>query len=241
MNLIPYDADTDKIYLDFGGFYETWHDHLLQAAEAEEFINAYCEAYPDDKEAAEWVEFYGGSGMDELYTAPDHMIEVFERKWKYDRHAAKRHYLTEMLGFVSAVYFDRVERMAFDLDFKLMGINYTVDNFQRPDLAVLHPIGQTMFDRVMDWLHADSERAAELDETIRHMTTHSAGYLPLYTYDEVVHDDGWRVRLTLEMMVARCCPDNDDAACDLPTDENWFEYAQCNLGCVMNRNFGRFE
>lgn len=31
--MTPYDANTDKIYLDFGGFYETWHDRLLQDAE----------------------------------------------------------------------------------------------------------------------------------------------------------------------------------------------------------------
>ena len=49
--MTPYNANTDKIYLDFGGFYETWHDRLLQDAEAAAFINAYREAYPDDKEA----------------------------------------------------------------------------------------------------------------------------------------------------------------------------------------------
>ena len=231
MTLTPYNANTDKIYLDFGGFYETWHDRLLQNAEAAEFINAYREAYPDDKEAAEWADNYG-YGMDELYTAPDRMMEVFNHKWKYDHHAAARHYLSEMLDFVNKVY---------GLDLQLDDISYTHDNFQRPDLAVLHPIGQTMFDRVMDWLRAEPERAAELDATMRHMTTRSDGYIPLYTYEEVARDDGWRVRLTLEMMVARCCPDNDDAARDLPTDENWFEYAWCNLGCVVNEDFGRIE
>lgn len=236
----PYDADHDKIYLDFGGFYETWHDRLLQDAESDEFIHAYLEAYPDDKEAAEWADNFG-YGMDELYTAPDRMLEVFNHKWKYDNHAAARHYLTEMLGFVSRVYFPLSERLAFDLGMKLMGIDYTVDNFQRPDLAVLYPIGQVMFDRVMDWLHADNERVAELDRTIRDMTTPRDGYMPFYKYSEVVRDDGWRVRLVLEMMVARCCPESEEAERDLPTDENWFEYARCNLGCVMNKDFGRIE
>ena len=238
--MTPYNANTDKIYLDFGGFYETWHDRLLQDAEAAAFINAYREAYPDDKEAEEWADNFG-YGMDELYTAPDRMLEVFNHKWKYDNHAAARHYLTEMLDFVSRVYFNQAQRLAFDLGLKLMGIDYTNDNFQRPDLAVLYPIGQVMFDRVMNWLHAAPERMAELDATIRHMTTPCDGYMPLYTYGQVVRDDGWRVRLTLEMMVSRCCPVNDDAARDLPTDENWFEYAQCNLDCEMGGDFGRIE
>ena len=155
--MTPYDANQDKIYLDFGGFYETWHDRLLQNAEAAEFINAYREAYPDDKEAEEWADHYG-YGMDELYTAPDRMMEVFNHKWKYDHHAAARHYLSEMLDFVNKVY---------GLDLQLADISYTVDNFQRPDLAVLHPIGQDTFGKVMDWLHAEPERAAELDATMR--------------------------------------------------------------------------
>lgn len=227
----PYDANQDKIYLDFGGFYETWHDRLLQDAEAAAFINAYREAYPDDKEAEEWADHYG-YGMDELYTAPDRMIDVFEKKWKYDNHAAKRHYLTEMLDFVNKVY---------GLGLQFDDIDYTVDNFQRPDLAVLHPIGQDTFGKVMDWLHADADRVNALEATMRHATTPSDGYIPLYTYDELATDDGWRVRLALEMMVARCCPVNDDAARDLPTDENWFEYAWCNLDCEMGGDFGRIE
>ena len=76
---------------------------------------------------------------------------------------------------------------------------------------------------------------------MRHATTPRDGYIPLYTYDELAADDGWRVRLVLEMMVARCCPVNDDAAHDLPTDENWFEYAWCNLDCEMGGDFGRIE
>lgn len=240
MNLTPYNANTDKLYLDFGGFYETQHDRLLQDAEAEEFIDAYREAYPDDKEAAEWADYYG-YGMDELYTAPDCVIEVFEKKWKYDHHAAKRHYLKQLFDFVNKVYGTFCAGISFGFDLDLLGIDYTVDNFQRPDLAVLKPIGKMVFDNVMDWLHAEPERMAELDRLIRDMTTPRSGYLPLYTYGEVVRDDGWRVRLTLEMMVARCCPMDDEAERDLPTDENWFEYARCNLGCVMNRSFGRIE
>ncbi len=171
----PYDAGTDKIYLDFGGFYETWHDRLLQDAEVAAFINAYREAYPDDKEAEEWADHYG-YGMDELYTAPDRMLEVFNHKWKYDNHAAARHYLTEMLDFVGKVY----------------GLGLQLDDIN-------------------------------------------------YTYDELAADDGWRVRLVLEMMVARCCPVGDEAERDLPTDENWFEYAWCNLDCEMGGDFGRIE
>lgn len=229
--MTPYDANTDKIYLDFGGFYETWHDRLLQAEEASEFMNAYLEAYPDDKEAEEWVDNFG-YGMDELYTAPDRMLEVFNRDWQYDNQAAQRHYLAEMLDFVNKVY---------GLGLQLDDINYTVDNFQRPDLAVLHPIGQDTFGKVMAWLHAEPERMKDLEATMRHATTRCDGYIPLYTYDELAADDGWRVRLVLEMMVTRCCPVNDDAARDLPTDENWFEYAWCNLDCEMGGDFGRIE
>nr|DAI43032.1 MAG TPA: hypothetical protein [Caudoviricetes sp.] len=223
MKLKTYDAEQDKQIVDFGGFYETWHAHLLDEIEIEEFVNAYCEAHPNDSEAVEWMEC-GGHYVDEFYTAPDNMLTTFNHKWRYDYQASALHYLGEMIDFINSVY---------ELNLQVDSISWTKDNFIAPDLLVLKPMGWVQHDRIMQWLYADDERMNALEEKLRDVTTPKSGYVPFYTYEQLGANDGIVARMALEMMIADCLADG--------AVDNWYEYAQCNLGSVMCKSFGKLN
>ena len=106
---------------------------------------------------------------------------------------------------------------------RVESIDWTRDNFSRPDLAVLAPIGWENYAHVLNWLGDNPDEQEWLVERVQYMTTPRDGYAPYYSFDEVIADAYWIVRLLLERM-AYLCYDHDN----YQSKWNWFEYLSMN-------------
>jgi hypothetical protein len=210
-----FDADSTELRVDFGGLYSTWHEAAVDEAELREFCYAYAERFPDD---AEFQETFYEHGIFDPESLPDSAAQVFYNsdRWQYPWRDAATAYVRELFEFVSREY-------DFPQPLRVESIDWTRDNFSRPDLAVLAPIGWENYAHVLNWLGDNPDEQEWLVEQVQYMTTPRDGYAPYYSFDEVIADAYWIVRLLLERM-AYLCYDHDN----YQSKWNWFEYFSMN-------------
>lgn len=208
-----FDADSTELRVDFGGLYSTWHEAAVDDAEINAFRYAYMEAYPDDANAVDDL-----LTTDDLFGTP---AEVFNDRWQYPWYDAATAYVRELFEFVSREY-------DFPQPLRVESIDWTRDNFSRPDLAVLAPIGWENYAHVLNWLGDNPDEQEWLVEHVQYMTTPRDGYAPYYSFDEVIADAYWIVRLLLERM-AYLCYDHDN----YQSTWNWFEYFSAMNGGML--------
>lgn len=214
-NWQAFDADTTALRVDFGGLYSTWHEAAVDEAELREFCYAYAERFPDD---AEFQEAFYEHGIFDPESLPDNAAQVFydADRWQYPWRDAATAYVRELFEFVSREY-------DFPQPLRVERIDWTRDNFSRPDLAVLAPIGWENYAHVLNWLGDNPDEQEWLVERVQYMTTPRDGYAPYYSFDEVIADAYWIVRLLLERMTYLCY-DHDN----YQSTWNWFEYFSMN-------------
>lgn len=201
-----FDPTTDTLPIDFGGLYETWHSHALECAELSAFQDAYISACCP-KDIDDWY-------ADTPDALPDDMAEIYydPAKWQYSNKDATLAYVRELFAFVSREF-------DFPQPLTVEHISWTRDNFSRPDLAVLAPIGRENYVYLLHWAESRGDVLEWLDNRLRETTTPRDGFAPYYTYDELANDAGWLLRFIIERMVYLCC-DHDD----YESHWNWYEY-----------------
>lgn len=205
-----FDPTTETLLIDFGGLYETRHSYALECAELSAFQDAYISArHPKDID-----DWYAGTPDD----LPDDMAEIYydPAKWQYPNKDATLAYVRELFAFVSRE-FDFPQPLTVDY------ISWTRDNFSRPDLAVLAPIGEENYAHVLNWLGDNPDAQEWLVEQLQYMTTPRDGYAPYYSFDEVIAEAYWIVCFLLERMVELCC-DHEE----YESHWNWYEYFSMN-------------
>lgn len=205
-----FDPTTETLSIDFGGLYETWHSDALECAELSAFQDAYISACCP-KDIDDWY----ASTPDDL---PDDMAEIYydPAKWQYSNKDATLAYVRELFEFVSREF-------DFPQPLTVEHISWTRDNFSRPDLAVLAPIGEENYVYLLRWVENREDVLEWLDNRLRETTTSRDGFAPYYTYDELANDAGWLLRFIIERMVELCC-DHDG----YESHWNWYEYFSMN-------------
>ena len=185
----PYDPELDILYVELP-FYETWHGKCLEDLDIVQFADAYCEKYQDiDPEGVRLILDYGVFDYADL---PETAQKVWQHDWEFDYSMAKVFYAEELFNYMAAEY---------GLELDVVDISLTRDNFQRPDLAVLYPIGAANAEKIATLIREDEDRRQELNDRIREMTTRRDGYIPFYTEDELWADRGWLTQLSLEILL----------------------------------------
>jgi len=189
-------------------FYETEHGCCLDELNFVQFADAYCERYEDtDPEGVQQIMDYGVFDYTDL---PETAQEVWQRAWAFDYSMAKVFYAEELFNYMAAEY---------GLELTVVDISPTRDNFQRPDLAVLHPIGAANAEKIAALIREDEDRRQELNDRIREMTTCRDGYIPFYTEDELWADRGWLIQISLEILLDEFLTD----------DASWPEAWHCHV------------
>lgn len=185
----PYNPELDILYVELP-FYETWHGRCLDELDIQQFADAYCEEYQDlDPEGVRQIMDYGVSDYVDL---PETAQKVWQYDWEFDYSLAKVFYAEELFNYMAAAY---------GLELDVLNVEPTKDNFQRPDLAVLHPIGAANAEKIAVLIREGEDRRQELNDRIREMTTRRDGYIPFYTEDELWADRGWLIQLSLEILL----------------------------------------
>ena len=184
-----YNPERDVPYVELP-FYETWHGHCLSELDIQQFAAAYCERYGDtDPEGVRQIMDYGVSDYADL---PETAQEVWQNEWEFDYGMAKVFYAYELFNYMAIEY---------GLELTVVDISPTQDNFQRPDLAVLHPIGIVTAEKISGVIRANEDLRQKLGQRIQELTTRRDGYIPFYTEEELWADRGWLTQLSLGILL----------------------------------------
>ena len=203
----PYNPELDILYVELP-FYETWHGRRLEELDISQFADVYCEKYQDtDPEGVQQIMDYGVFDYTDL---PETAQEVWQRDWAFDYDMAKVFYAEELFNYMAAEY---------GLELDVLNVEPTKDNFQRPDLAILHPIGAANAEKIAALIREDEDRRQELNDRIREMTTRRDGYIPFYTEEELWADRGWLIQISLEILLDEFLTD----------DASWPEAWHCHV------------
>lgn len=203
----PYNPELDILYVELP-FYETWHGRRLEELDISQFADAYCEKYQDiDPEGVRLIQDYGVYDYTDL---PETAQEVWQNEWKFDFATAKVRYAQELFGYFS---------MECGLEVHVRSIDFTRDNFQRPDLAVLHPIGIVNAEKISGVIRANEDLRQKLNQRVQELTTRRDGYIPFYTEEELWADRGWLMQLSLEILLDEFLTD----------DASWPEAWHCHV------------
>lgn len=185
----PYNPELDILYVELP-FYEPGHGCCLDEVNFVQFADAYCERYADtDPEGVQQIMDYGVFDYTDL---PETAQEVWQNEWKFDFAAAKLRYAQELFDYFS---------MECGLEVHVRSIDFTRDSFQRPDLAVLHPIGIVNAEKISGVIRANEDLRQKLNQRVQELTTRRDGYIPFYTEEELWADRGWLMRLSLEILL----------------------------------------
>ena len=189
----PYSPELDILYVELP-FYETWHGRRLEELDISQFADVYCEKYQDiDPEGVRLIQDYGVFDYTDL---PETAQEVWQNEWKFDFAAAKLRYAQELFDYFS---------MECGLEVHVRSIDFTRDNFQRPDLAVL--------------IRANEGLRQKLNQRVQELTTPRDGYIPFYTEEELWADRGWLIQISLEILLDEFLTD----------DASWPEAWHCHV------------
>lgn len=203
----PYNPELDILYVELP-FYETWHGRRLEELDISQFADAYCEKYRDiDPEGVRLIQDYGVFDYTDL---PETAQEVWQNEWKFDFATAKVRYAQELFGYFS---------MECGLEVHVRSIDFTRDNFQRPDLAVLHPIGIVNAEKISGVIRANEDLRQKLSQRVQELTTRRDGYIPFYTDEELWADRGWLIQISLEILLDEFLTD----------DASWPEAWHCHV------------
>lgn len=185
----PYNPELDILYVELP-FYETVHGCYLDELNFVQFADAYCERYEDtDPEGVRQIMDYGVFDYTDL---PETAQEVWQNEWKFDFATAKVRYAQELFDCLS---------LECGLEVHVRSIDFTRDNFQRPDLVVLHPIGIVNAEKISGVIRANEDLHQKLSQRVRELTTRRDGYIPFYTEEELWADRGWLMQLSLEILL----------------------------------------
>ena len=214
----PYNPELDILYVELP-FYETEHGCYLDELDFVQFADAYCERYADtDPEGVQQIMDYGVFDYTDL---PETAQEVWQNEWKFDFATAKVRYAQELFGCLS---------LECGLEVHVQGIDFTRDNFQRPDLAVLHPIGIVNAEKISGVIRANEGWRQKLNQRVQELTTRRDGYLPFYTEEELWADRGWLMQLSLEILLEDFLGDYTE----------WRDLWTCSVRPLME-NFGSWK
>lgn len=214
----PYNPELDNLYVELP-FYETWHGRCLDELDLVQFANAYCERYEDtDPEGVRQIMDYGVSDYADL---PETAQEVWQNEWEFDFATATVRYAQELFGYFS---------MECGLEVHVRSIDFTRDNFQRPDLAVLHPIGIVNAEKISGVIRANEDLRQKLNQRVQELTTRRDGYIPFYTEEELWADRGWLMQLSLEILLEAFLDDY----------MGWWDLWTCSVMPLME-NFGSWR
>lgn len=214
----PYNPELDILYVELP-FYETEHGCYLDELDFVQFADAYCERYADtDPEGVQQIMDYGVFDYTDL---PETAQEVWQNEWKFDFATAKVRYAQELFGCLS---------LECGLEVHVQGIDFTRDNFQRPDLAVLHPIGIVNAEKISGVIRANEGLRQKLNQRVQELTTRRDGYLPFYTEEELWADRGWLMQLSLEILLEDFLGDYTE----------WRDLWTCSVRPLME-NFGSWK
>ena len=214
----PYNPELDILYVELP-FYETEHGCYLDELDFVQFADAYCERYADtDPEGVQQIMDYGVFDYTDL---PETAQEVWQNEWKFDFATAKVRYAQELFGCLS---------LECGLEVHVQGIDFTRDNFQRPDLAVLHPIGIVNAEKISGVIRANEGLRQKLNQRVQELTTRRDGYIPFYTEEELWADRGWLMQLSLEILLEDFLGDYTE----------WRDLWTCSVRPLME-NFGSWK
>lgn len=214
----PYNPELDILYVELP-FYETEHGCCLDELNFVQFADAYCERYEDtDPEGVQQIMDYGVFDYTDL---PEKAQEVWQNEWKFDFTTAKLRYAQELFGYFS---------MECGLEVHVRSIDFTRDNFQRPDLAVLHPIGIVNAEKISGVIRANEDLRQRLNQRVQESTTRRDGYIPFYTEEELWADRGWLMQLSLEILLEAFLDDY----------MGWWDLWTCSVMPLME-NFGSWK
>lgn len=203
----PYNPELDILYVELP-FYETWHGRRLEELDISQFADAYCEKYQDiDPEGVRLIQDYGVFDYTDL---PETAQKVWQNEWEFDFATATVRYAQELFGYFS---------MECGLEVHVRSIDFTRDNFQRPDLAVLHPIGIVNAEKISGVIRANEDLRQKLSQRVQELTTRRDGYIPFYTEEELWADRGWLMQLSLEILLDEFLTD----------DASWPEAWHCHV------------
>lgn len=209
----PYNPELDILYVELP-FYETWHRRRLEDLDIQQFADDYCYDYAEtDPEGVRMIVDYGVSDYSDL---PETAQKVWQEQWEFDFAAAKVIYAEELFNHLAAEY---------GLELMVLNIAPTRDNFQRPDLVVLSPVGAKNAERIAALIREDRARHQALADRVREMTTRRDGYMPFYTEYQLWADRGWLTQLSLGILLDEYL-DGDQ------WDDAWHTSVQCTFPSV---------